>query len=256
MSRNNFIERLIKIDYSFFVDKSDELEKFLIERMKERGFKTLKELFSQGGWDNIYIEINFTKIRQLTQSYDESINPFIKLYSLSDDYLYSFFSIFYKTHFALKYYNDYCEDYRGLKERNKGSRNTHPLRNAIDRVLNEIKTLRSEQDDDETKKVINYLENLKGTLENRHYTKQQVYQDFFYNIHNLFIDEEYEDEHKKVQKFKKTDITNIVNGIIKNYFQDDASEFKGYLDFNKYESYKYNYHTKAGITLTHPKFQI
>lgn len=251
--RDNFIKRLIAIDNFFYVNESDCTKNKFIQMMEEKGFKTLKELFSQGEWDNIYTEIDLKQIKHITLSTDDKTNPFIQLYSLSDKLLYDFFSIFYKTHFALRYYDDYCVDYRNIREQNKGSRNSHPTTNAINKVLSTIHTLRNTQDDDETKKVIDYLEDLKGSLENRHYTKLQVYQDFFYNIHNLLIDESYIDKHKKLQKFKKTDITNIVNGVIENYFQDDAIQFKGYLDFDVYETYKYNYHTKAGILLTHPK---
>jgi len=231
-SRVEFI-KLFKFFDDYYFEHKEVIEVF----MKKGNFKTFKECAEHHNSSIVPLSnVNIGSIEQITLSNNLSMNPFQLIYPLKKEVLLGVFYQIAHTHKALSYYNKYSEPYRDLKDSKYKQTNINKINNTIE-LLKNIDSCSKEHT-----KAIQYLENIIGSLDNKHYTKRQVYQDFLHGVNERLV---------KIDGFTKTNIFKFVNGVIKNYFNEEDISFSIKTNIQNFNSHHYIYENQGGIVLYH-----
>ena len=276
MNRDIFIKKIIEIDNSCIQYAFTNNQRYIQKEMDERNLDNIKELVILDEWDKVFPgrEINISKIKEITNN--KRINPFLNLYNINIDTLKQIYLLLSKTHHGIYYYDTYSSIYRDLKEVNKKTKGNNPKTNKIKEVMqiildSDVKTKEYYDlvpyDDEETDKsdspkgykTLEYLNYLVKTLENKHFTKIQLYQNLLYELYYILKDHFYTDETNKKRPFSRKMIFSIVDKLIRYYFcetnteiiKEDKLIFSTSIDFDKYTTMKYIYDYLSGLTLTH-----
>ena len=277
MNRDIFIREIMKM-YDDFIHYpyTDGIHKYIQKKMLEDDSENARTLARQEAFDKEFIdcEVNISKIKEITNI--KQINPFLNLYTVDTDTLKNIYILLSKTHKGIYYYDTYSSKYRDLKEINKKTKGNNPKTNKIKEVMKIIldTDMKAKEyydlvpfDDEKTSKpdspkgykTLEYLHYLIKTLENKHYTKIQLYQNLLYELYFILKDQFYIDETNKKKPFTKTMIFVIVDKLVRYYFcetdteiiKEDKLIFSTSINFDKYITLKYNYENARGITLTY-----
>lgn len=243
MSREAFLATFKNLDDYYAQD--DFFKNACEHEMKEKNYKTYKEVCEKE-YPNGLSNLNIKLINHLSLSNNTELNPFLVFYDLEDNEIKEFFYILAKTHKALRYYECYSSDMRHLKKRNTHKNITNKINDVIEYINDtdmEVKNYNAKIKTVMPKgiEVKKYLESMIILLENNHYTEQQLFQNFLYQIHILL---------KKNTTMPRKKIFNTVNLIIEKYFSKDIT-FKERTKIESYVSHHYGYESLAGIYLIH-----
>ncbi|MBT5935086.1 hypothetical protein [Sulfurimonas sp.] len=255
--KSNFIKRLEKLD-DFYLP-FPMLKDYMDGEVKD---KTYKEYYN--GKPEFLSHIKMNIIKGIILNND---NPFEVLYNLDDECIKSIFYLLAKTHKALNYFDEYSDNFRELKTRNNQGNIENKINDVIqyimetdqevDKHINKVVSTKETIDKYSTPNgfiTFEYLRALQLSLKNNHYTVQQVFENFLYEMYLILKEEKVDDK-----TIKKTQIFNTVNSIISDYFQeikfnhnnDERDYFGIKTNLNNFIKQHYNYETAAGIDLTH-----
>lgn len=141
-----------------------------------------------------------------------------------------FFGLLSHTELALIYQAKHAEPIR----------EKHLSLDVILKAIDIVKKCDTNKTDD-FKTCLDVLGGVASTLQNKHYTERQAYQDFFYRMHNFIFTGD-------ATKYKTLKIT---NGILQHYFNLKQDYFTKQTNFDNYISIHYIYETMDGILLFH-----
>ncbi|MDD5548200.1 MAG: hypothetical protein PHI79_01245 [Sulfurovaceae bacterium] len=245
MGREDFLKKIKEIDDDYIPCESVR-ETF----MEAKTQMTAKEWLLLH-WDTLLSNVDIIAIERSTLSNVKFINPFIDFYDLDSQCLKDIFYLLAKTHKALKYYNEYSSPNRDLKARNTSKNITKKINKIIELIMDTdievndyIQRIEYGEQIDHNfipkgYKTVEYLAYFKDTLENKHYTERQLFENLLFEMYHLLKDD-----------FSKEQILRAVNLLIKKYFSRDIS-FTRKINLDNFVQIKYIYETMAGIDLTH-----
>ncbi len=240
MGRERFLKLLKEFDDNYILGEI-ALESF--EKEAKENNQTLKQFMS--GSDNMpiqwYSQINYNRIKQITQEHDESENKgnaFTPFYCLGDEKLDSFFHTLHKTKLFLTYFEEYnLNNHRDYKSRES----------LIKKYNTIIEDLKGIKEDDKT---ISSLETRMKSLKSQPIlTKRRIYENLLLFIYVVLTK-------NKERPFRLTDkIANITNKIIVEYFgeneNDNRLQFSRKTDINRLVEHTYKFETMKPISIWH-----
>jgi hypothetical protein len=175
--------------------------------------------------------IEISRIKDIINSIN---NIFASFLELDESKLFDLFKAINNTHLGLIYFKNESERYNYFRNEHK--------RSNKDFLIKTIEYL--EKMDiyfKEHASTITYLKYLKNNTEIPSYNKKNLYQDLFYRIAQILYSNE--------SNYK---IVNIVNSIIKVYFDEEEITFSKNTNISKFKKRKYTFGTtQKGITLYH-----
>jgi len=251
MNKQNFLSELVNID-NFYAPKGLGSDVKLL--MEKYGYKTYKEYY-MNKLPSFVTHVNITKIKQVTSHYEIEKNPFLYLYEMDKKQIFSLYELLTKTHNGLTKYEQNSEPKKEIVRNNIKGNITNKLNDLIEMIRDTDQYVKEYTqkciDGVDMKKIskpdgiitINYLHALKASLENKHYTKRQLFQNFLYELYNLLKNYNFNGTRISKNKIFKT-----VNSFIINYFDEDIN-FTIKTDLTKFKTTTYRYHGE--IELTH-----
>lgn len=228
-------------DFEFYFQTSTRVYNIFKELMSKNNTTTMREYTDTLKPYNIHLLAHFD-IKMMKEITLRNNNCFSYLYTLNNELLFKVFELLAKTHQGIIYFENFSKPYRDLKDVNRVSKNAKlkTLRSAIE-ILGEFPNTDKEQN-----KLLSVMESIS---ENMHYTLNQLFQNLYYELFYLLINQEYIFKGKNI-RFRKAKILEIVNNLISQYFGNDI-KFTKSTQIDKFNQIKYIYDCVVGITLHH-----
>jgi len=222
MSRETFLKELQYFDDNFNVITAKE------DRASLRAMDKDKEELKKDRYSQSYNRIDIAKVKQITLSED---NCFTAFYKLDTEWLYLLFEILSNTELGIVYLNDFSQNWRDQKEKNRHD----TLVGKIDDVLGIAKNVNYELND----ATVNDLKNLQALLNRQHFTESQLFENLLLWV-SVILNE---------VKQGRT-VHRVTNQLIDEYFSSDI-QFSRSKNINKLQEHTYYYTDAKGLRLFH-----
>ena len=222
MDRNRFLKLLKDFDDNYTAYHGS-LQEHVKKQAKENG-TTIKETFKDSKNLLLYSQIDYNKIQRLTiidTSTDEDIAPscFSFFYEISEDQLKFFFKTIHHTNYLLKNNDNSFDTLRTYREKQS-------LINKYQAVIDDMKSIEKD-----TQWLSNRMEELTKSFTP---TKRMIFENLLFSV---FLIIRFDVKNNKQQLTQK--ITDITNGIIDTYFDEDV-RFSKKTNINNFHEYTYN----------------
>jgi len=180
------------------------------------------------GDSQIYSRIDPKEIREITMKYE---NPFTPLYHLDKGRMNVLFMVLSDTWLFLDLYEKYVDGHREGKVKNRND--------AMTKKLGEVKEYFESIGTNQT--TIDDIEYAKKSLDNRHFTKRQIFENLLYYI-AIVLNRKKNTQH----------VAKVTNELIEKYFGVNDIKFSKETKVENFKEFKYYYgNLIAPYTLYH-----
>ena len=248
MNKETFFKKLKYIDDFYMPFENDVHEEYFKAKMKEYGYSTYKEVYENKS-KYMLTNVQIKEIKKLLLSDNKDINPFLLLYDLDKSKILKLYELLAKMHNGLDKYDKYTEAKKEVTQKNSHGNIENKIKDIMDLIYDTDFDVRNYIDSKDIKRkpdgylAIEYLNEIRQSLGNKHYTLRQLFQNLLYEMNILLKNHQINNK-----LISKNQIFNTVNVLIKNYFHKDV-KFTTKTQLDKFTTTIYQY--RGEIKLTH-----